>query len=137
MTHFKFKMSCVWTNVSSIKHICSKNSIRIPSFPSKSSNKVFYCFQCYENLRSTCLVAKQDGLTSFCDEGVLRMENDIFSQKRDQFRNLIPMLGGFYTTKCLKHSIGKFVRGSGLEKSLRQTHVFGVKIVDSILDGMH
>ena len=47
------------------------------------------------------------------------------------------MLGGFYTTKCLKHSIGKFVRGSGLEKSLRQTHVFGVKIVDSILDGMH
>ena len=82
-------------------------------------------------------MAKQDVLTSFCDEGVFRMENDIFSQKRDQFRNLIPMLGGFYTTKCLKHSIGKFVRGSGLEESLRQTHVFGVKIADSVLDGMH
>ena len=47
------------------------------------------------------------------------------------------MVGGFRTAKCLQHSIVKYIRGSGLEESLRQTRVFGVKIVDSILDGTH
>ena len=78
---------------------------------------------------------KQDVLPLFCDEGVFRIVVDIFLQKQDQFRNLIPMLGGFYTAECLHDSIEKYIRGSGLEESLRQTHVFGVKIIDSVLDG--
>ena len=47
------------------------------------------------------------------------------------------MLGGFHTAKMSAHSIGKYIRGSGLEESLRQTRVFGAKIVDSVLDGAH
>ena len=80
---------------------------------------------------------KQDALPLFCDEGVFRIVVDIFLQKQDQFRNLIPMLGGFHTAKMSAHSIGKYIRGSGLEESLRQTRVFGAKIVDSVLDGAH
>ena len=47
------------------------------------------------------------------------------------------MLDGFHTAKCLQHIIGKYIRGSGLEEPFRQTRVFGVKIVDSVLDGTH
>ena len=47
------------------------------------------------------------------------------------------MFGGFHAAKYLQHSLGKYIRGSGLEESLRQTRVFGVKIVDSVLDGPH
>ena len=47
------------------------------------------------------------------------------------------MLDGFHTAKYLQHIIGKYIRGSGLEESFRQTRVFGVKIVDSVLDGTH
>ena len=45
------------------------------------------------------------------------------------------MLGGFHTAECLQYSTGKYIRGSELEESLRQTSVFGVKIIDSVLDG--
>ena len=45
------------------------------------------------------------------------------------------MLGGFHTAKCVQHSIGKYIRGSGWKEPLRQTSIFGVKNVDSVLDG--
>ena len=80
---------------------------------------------------------KQDALPLFCNEGAFKVLADIILQKQDQFRNLIPMLGGFHTVKWLQDSIGKYIRGSALDESLRQTRVFGVKIVDSVLDGMH
>ena len=80
---------------------------------------------------------KQDAGPLFCDKGLFRIVLDIFLQKQDQFRNLIQMLGGFHTAKWLQHSTGKYIRGSGLEESLRQARVFGVKIVDSVLDGTH
>ena len=80
---------------------------------------------------------KQDARPLFCDKGVFRIVLDIFLQTQDQFRNLIQMLGGFHTAKWLQHSIGVYIKGSGLEESLRQARVFGVKIVDSVLDGTH
>ena len=80
---------------------------------------------------------KQDALPLFCNEGAFKVLADIILQKQDQFRNLIPMLGGFHTVKWLQDSVGKYIRGSALDESLRQTRVFGVKIVDSVLDGMH
>ena len=80
---------------------------------------------------------KQDALPIFCDEGVFKILVDTFLQKQDQFRNLIPMFGRFHTAECLQHSIGKYIRGSGLEESLRQTHVFGFETVDSIFACTH
>ena len=47
------------------------------------------------------------------------------------------MFDGFHTVKCLQHIIGKYIRGSGLEEPFRQKRVFGVKTVDSVLDGTH
>ena len=78
---------------------------------------------------------KQDALPLFCDEGVFRIMIDIYLQKQDQFKSIIPMLGGFHTAKCFEHCIGKYIQGSGLEQSLKQTRVFGVKVADAVLNG--
>ena len=94
-------------------------------------------FSAMKNFTQLVGQLKQDALPLFCDEGVFRIVVDIFLQNQDQFRNLIAILGGFHTAKCLQHIIGKYIRGSGLEESRRQTRVFGVKIVDSVLDGTH
>ena len=59
---------------------------------------------------------------------------DIYLQKKKEFCNIIPMLGGFHTAKCVKHCIGKCIQGSGIEESLRQTQVFGVNVVGAVLN---
>ena len=67
---------------------------------------VFYCFQNYEKFTRLVGQLKQDALPLFCNESVFRIAVGIFLQKQDQFRNVIPMLGGFYSAKCLQHRIG-------------------------------
>ena len=62
---------------------------------------------------------------------------DISLQKQDQSQNLMPVLGDSHTAECMQHSIGKYIRGSALEESLRQARVFELNIADSVLDGMH
>ena len=46
-------------------------------------------------------------LPVYCDEGVFRIVIDIYLQRRNQSQNLIPILGSFYTAKCLEHCIGE------------------------------
>ena len=45
------------------------------------------------------------------------------------------MLGSFHTAKCVQHCIGKYIQGSGIEDSLTQTKVLGVKVLKSVIDG--
>ena len=37
--------------------------------------------------------------------------------------------------KCVQRCIGKYIRGTGLEDSLVETGIFGVKVMESILGG--
>ena len=46
------------------------------------------------------------------------------------------MIGSFHAAKCVEHCIGKFIQG-GLEDALKQTKVFTVATVESILNGKH
>ena len=71
---------------------------------------------------------EQESLPIFCDEGVFRIVVDIYLQKPDQFKRLIPMLGGFHTAKCAEHCIGKYIGGGDIADILKQTKVFGTKI---------
>ena len=45
------------------------------------------------------------------------------------------MLGVFYTAKYLELCIEKCIQRSGLKESLKQTRLFGVKVVDAVLNG--
>ena len=80
---------------------------------------------------------EQKSLPLFCDEGVFRIVVDIFLQHPLQFQSLVPCLGGFHMAKCAQHCIGKYIRGSGLEDSLLETSIFGIKIVEQFLNGTH
>ena len=39
--------------------------------------------------------------------------------------------------KCGQHSIGKYIRGSGLDDALMETQVFGKKVIEQVLNGTH
>ena len=47
------------------------------------------------------------------------------------------MLGGFYAAKCVEHCIEKYIQKYRIEGSLRQTKVFGVNVVDTVLNGIN
>ena len=76
----------------------------------------------------------QEALPLFCDERGFSIVLDIYLQKKDEFCNIISMLGGFHTAKFVEHCIGKYIQGSCIEKSLRETQVFGVNVVDAVLN---
>ena len=52
----------------------------------------------------------QEALPLFCDEWIFRIVLDIYLQKKNEFPNIIPMLGGFHTAKCVEHCIGKYIQ---------------------------
>ena len=47
------------------------------------------------------------------------------------------MFGGFHAAKCAEHCIDKYIQGSGIVGSLQQAKVFGVNIVDTVLNGIN
>ena len=76
---------------------------------------------------------KQKSLPIFCDEGVLRLVLHIYLKCPEEFKNLVPMFGGFHTAKSVQRCIGKYIKGTGLEDALVETGVFRVKVMESIL----
>ena len=75
----------------------------------------------------------QDALPIFCDKGVFRIIVDFYPQ----FQILIQMLVRFHAAKCVEHCIDKYIQGSGIEGSLRLTKVFGITVVDTVLNGIN
>ena len=47
------------------------------------------------------------------------------------------MFGGSHAAKCAEHGIDKYIQGSGIVGSLQQAKVFGVNIVDTVLNGIN
>ena len=80
-----------------------------------------------------CLILKEN--IAEHDEGVLRILIDIYLQRQNQFKVLVPMLGSFHTAKCLEHCIGKYIEDTGTDDCLSQTKVVGVKAMKSVLEG--
>ena len=76
---------------------------------------------------------QQDTLPLFCDEGVFRIVVDIYIKHPDEFSHLLPMLGAFHMAKVA----GKYIKGSGFEDALVENKVFGVKVMESVLNGKH
>ena len=56
---------------------------------------------------------------------------------KDEFQILIQILGRFHAAKCVEHCIDKYIQESGIEGSLRLTKVFGMNIVDTVLNGIN
>lgn len=61
----------------------------------------------------------------WCDPGVYRISKEIKLLKSNKFDNVFLGMGGFHTEQTVLASIGKFLEGSGTEKTLFQAKDFG------------
>ena len=75
---------------------------------------------------------KQKSLPIFCDELVFRLVHNICLKRPEEFKDLVPNLGGFHTAKCVQRCIGKYMKEAGLVNALGETGLFGVKVIESI-----
>ena len=74
-------------------------------------------------------------LPVYCDEFAFRILTEIFLERQNQFKALIPTLASFHKAKCFKHCIRKYIWETGIDHCLFQTKVAGVKAMKSMLDG--
>ena len=87
------------------------------------------------NFQSVLAQLHQQSLPISCDEGVFRIVVDIYFQRPDEYKNLIPMLGGFHMGKAVEHCIRKFMKGSGIENAFVETGTFGPNVVEAVIAG--
>ena len=90
-------------------------------------------FTAMKNFDSLAKNLAQGVLPVFCDEGFFRIVWNIFLQREEEFKCLIPMLGAFHMAKCVLHCIRKYVKGCGLGDSFLETNIFGLKVLESVL----
>ena len=62
------------------------------------ANKVATVCTAMQNYVKLLNQLKQKSLPIFCDEGVFRPVLNIYLKCPEEFKNLVPMLGGFHTT---------------------------------------
>ena len=97
-------------------------------------------FTVYTSMLNFVKIAKQldqGAVPIFCYKGVFRILADIYLQRKDEFQILIKMLGGFYASTFVKHSIDKYIQISEIKGSHQQTKVFGVNVVDTVISGIN
>ena len=97
------------------------------------ANKVATVCTAMQNYVKLLNQLKQKSLPIFCDEGVFRPVLNIYLKCPEDFKNLVPMLGGFHTTQCAQRCKGKYINGTDLEDALVQTGAFAFKVMESIL----
>ena len=69
----------------------------------------------------------QSSLAEISHDSFFCIVADIVLQRPEQFKCLIPMLGGFHMAKVLLYCTGKFIKINGLFDTLIETGTFGVK----------
>ena len=94
-------------------------------------------FTALYNLANVANQLQQHCLPVFCDEEVYCIVTEIFLKQDEHFRNLVPMMGGFHLAKVTMHCVGKYLRGSGMEDAFVETETFGLKVVQSVMEGSH
>ena len=62
------------------------------------ANKVATVCTAMQNYVKLLNQLKQKSLPIFCDEGIFRPVLNIYLKCPEEFKNLVPMLGGFHTT---------------------------------------
>ena len=73
--------------------------------------------------------------SSICDEGVYCIVADIVLKHSEEFKHLVPMMGGFHMAKAAMHCIGKYLKGCGIEDAFVETETFGIKVAESVIEG--
>ena len=86
------------------------------------------------NFLSILAQLDQKCLPVFCDEGVYCVVADIVLKHSEEFKNLVPMMGGFHMAKAAMHCIGKYLKRCGIEDAFVETETFGSKVAESVIE---
>ena len=54
-----------------------------------------------------------------------------------KFKDILPLLGPFHTSRIHLKCQGKFLRGSGVDDALIECSVFGSGVIETVLNGSH
>ena len=87
-----------------------------------------------KNFQEVLQQLDQTNLPIACDEGVYHIVREIMLST-NEFDSFVPCLGSFHMIKVALSSIGKFLRGSGAETIWTECSIFGINIVESVLNG--
>lgn len=103
-------------------------------FPVTDYSTVYTCLLNFKNLLSSL---EQSYLPVFCDEGVYKIARHITLTHKEEFDKIILCLGGFHITKVLHGCIGKYLNESGIKNLFIETELFGMNVINQILEGKH
>ena len=87
------------------------------------------------NFNSILEQLDQNYLPVACDEGVYAIAREIQLVNQEKFKNIVLLLGAFHMAKILLRCLGKYVLGSGVSNVFIECSVFGVNVVQSVLEG--
>jgi len=87
------------------------------------------------NFKNVLGQLQQTVLPVACDEGVYNIAEQIILQRPDEFKNIFLMLGTFHMSKIVLACVGKYLKGSGVESIFVETSVFGVNVINAVLNG--
>ncbi|KMQ89802.1 hypothetical protein RF55_10523 [Lasius niger] len=86
------------------------------------------------NFNDVLAQLSQSSLPVFCDEGVYHIAKHIQMIRKEEFRNLVIMLGNFHLLKVLLACVGKYLRDSGVEDLFVETKAYGVCTVNQVMN---
>lgn len=87
------------------------------------------------NFNDVLAQLSQSSLPVFCDEGVYHIAKHIQMIRKEEFRNLVIMLGNFHLLKVLLACVGKYLRDSGVEDLFVETKAYGVCTINQVMNG--
>lgn len=88
-----------------------------------------------KNFQNVLEQLQQPKMAVTCDEGVYHIAREIMLQRPMEFSNLVLCIGSFHMIKILLGSIGKYLRGGGAETILTECGIFGLNVVEAVLNG--
>lgn len=73
----------------------------------------------------------------WCDEGVHHIAQEIQLLSHDPFRNNFLGLCSFHMEKVIIACLGKYLKGTGIDKILVNNEIYGSISIETVLNGCH
>ena len=125
-----------WSATNSVCSPDEINSKRIAFLPilTYPVNQYDIVYTVMKNLQDGLCNIDQLVLPVTCDEGIYHIAREIQLIRPDEFSNIILCLGSFQMAKVVLGCLGKYLKESGAENILVESCVFGVNVVDLVLE---
>ena len=118
------------------KEINSTSAAFIPILPhpATSYDSIFISIINFQNIMKQ---TRNISGVLWCDEGVYHIAREIQLLSPDSFDNVFLELGGCHMEKVVMTCPGKYLKGTGIDKVLINTEIYGPISLETVLNGGH